>query len=147
MTHTYSDITSVFNEGKLARYEDIYDLDAIKNSLINIFTIQQNEVPGKPDFGNPLKRDVFDLFDNTSESTLFSAVQNAVEKWEPRVTITGLKINLMPEYNRVIVDLRYKPNLIESVENNLLIPLSHNNFTYLNGRTEIEFVSDLVYDH
>jgi len=138
--YTYRDISSVFNLGKLARYKDDYDLDAIKNSLRNIFVVQKNEVPGKPNFGNPLNRDTFDLFDNISESVLFSAIENAIEKYEPRVRIVDLKIHLSPEFNRIIIDLRYEAIMAdETITDNLLIPFSHNNFTYLNGRRIEEF--------
>ena len=143
--YIYRDLSSVFSNGTLARYSDDYDLAAIKNSILNIFTIQQNTCPGKPTFGNPLQRDTFDLFDSVSESTLYSAIENAIEKWEPRVTVKAIEINLMPELNRIIVDLRYEAIIDGGLEvDNLMMPFSHNNFTYLNGRTEMDFVSPLA---
>ena len=142
--YTYKDLSSVFHHGKLAKYEDDYDLDAIKNSLRNIFVVQKNEVPGKPNFGNPIERDIFDLFDNVTESTLFSAIQNAIEQYEPRITIVDLKINLAPELNRIIIDLRFEAIMAdETISDNLLIPFSHNNFTYLNGRKIEEYISQI----
>ena len=138
--YTYKDISSVFNHGKLARYKDDYDLEAIKNSLRNIFVIQQNEVPGKPNFGNPIQRDIFDLFDNLTEATLYTAIENAIEKYEPRVTLKDLKITFAPEYNRIIIDIRYEAIMADAtITENLLIPFSHNNFTYLNGRKIEEY--------
>jgi len=140
--YTYRDISPVFNGGGLARYNDDYNIEAIKNSLRNIFVVQQNTVPGKPAFGNPLASDIFDLFDNVTESTLFSAVQNAIEKYEPRVTLTDLKITLSPEFNRIIVDLHYEAVMEdETITDNLLLPFSHDNFTYLNGRVYSDFTA------
>ena len=143
--YVYRDFSPVFNNGSLARYQDDYNLDAIKNSLINIFTIQQNDCPGKPDFGNPLQRDTFDLFDSVSEATLFSAIQNAIEKWEPRVTVQNLNVSLLPELNRIVIDLRYEAIVNDiAIVDNLMIPFSHNNFTFMNGRASTDFVSKLA---
>ena len=143
--YRYKDVGPVFNNGVLAKLEDNLDIVAIKNSLRNIFIVQKNTMPGKPWFGNPLDTTIFDLFDQTTEMTAFSAVQNAIAKFEPRVELTDLKISILPEFNRIIVDLKYGVHLADSVvSDNLLIPFSHNNSTYLNGRGSKEFVTHLT---
>ena len=52
----YRDIKPKIDESKALRgYNTVEDLEAIKNSLRNIFLVNKNECPGKPKFGNPLK--------------------------------------------------------------------------------------------
>jgi len=141
--YNYRDVAPVFNKNKLARLEDVYDIEAIKNSIRNIFIIEQNTLPGKPWFGNPLKTELFELFSSTTEETFLAAVENAVAKFEPRVTITDLAITLAPEFNRIIVDLQFVTDSItQNTTYNMAIPFSHNNFTFLNGRETMSYESD-----
>jgi phage baseplate assembly protein W len=134
--YTYRDISPKLHEGKLKGYNNAFDVDAIKNSLMNIFLVQKGEVPGKPQFGNPLQLDLFDTFDYFSESSMKTAIQVEVEKYEPRAEVTEILINLMEEYNRIIIEVRYKINLKENnIEDSIYLPFSANDFSYLSGRT------------
>ena len=133
--YTYKDISSVFDNNKLARLQSNYDEAAIKNSLINLFVIQKNTVPGKPWFGNPLNTDLFDLFNNTTEDTMLSAIQNTVAIFEPRITVKDISITFLPEYNRIIAEIYYVFVFKDhSINGSVEIPFNHNNHSYLDGR-------------
>lgn len=120
---------------RFAGYEIVGDELAIRNSLLNIFVVQKGEVAGKPEFGNPLNIKVFDLFDYFNASLMRSQVINIVEKYEPRVTVIDVKINELPEYNRIIIQLEYSYVIDNSIRyDTLSIPYAHNNISYLGGR-------------
>ena len=132
--------TGIFS---LEGYSDSLDIEAVKNSLRNIFLIQKNTVPGKPWFGNPLNRDVFDLFDDLSKYSIEAAIENAIERFEPRVTLENVEVDLMPEFNRIIITIEFQVIIDGHLnKDNLVIPFSHNNFTYLEGRPSSVFVSE-----
>ncbi len=136
--HTYRDLSSKISDDVLIGLKHSDDQEAIKNSLRNIFLVQKNTVPGKPWFGNPLETDVFDLFDTTSEQTIESAIRSEISRFEPRVKVVSLSINLMPEYNRIIVELVYNARVNnKTVVDTLYMPFNHNNHTFMGGRTEI----------
>jgi phage baseplate assembly protein W len=93
-------------------------------------------MPGNPQFGNPLRLSLFDNFDFFTESTLKTAIRVEIEKYEPRVTLLDVKIDLMQEYNRVLVEVIYTINLNNGVtQDSLILPFSANDMTYLSGRT------------
>jgi len=120
---------------RFAGYNIVGDELAIRNSLLNIFTVQKGEVAGKPEFGNPLNFKVFDLFDYFNASLMRSQIINIVEKYEPRVTIQDVVINELPEYNRIIIQVQYSYVIDNSIRyDTLSIPYAHNNISYLGGR-------------
>lgn len=117
-------------------YNSSFDLEAVKNSLMNIFLVNRGEMPGKPQFGNPLQLSVFDNFDYFTESSMTQAIRVAVEKYEPRVTVLEVNISEMPEYNRLIVEIRFSVNLKENnIQDSIYLPFSRNDYTYLGGRS------------
>jgi len=136
--YTYRDLQSKISNDVLIGFDDSYDLEAIKNSLRNIFLVQKNTVPGKPWFGNPLETDVFDLFDTTTEETIESAIRSEIGKFEPRVQVISLSVELMPEYNRIVVELEYQAIVSNKVvTDTLYMPFNHNNLTFMAGRLEM----------
>ena len=133
--NTYTDFSPIYSKSKLAGYKRVTDLDAIKNSLKNIFVIQKNDVPGKPWFGNPLQTEIFELFTQTTESTALSAIENAIAKFEPRVSVTNVNVTPSPELNRIIVELEYEVNSTnEILQDSVMLPFQHNDFSFLGGR-------------
>jgi phage baseplate assembly protein W len=131
----YRDLEPRIGE-KLRGYDSAFDQEAIKNSLMNIFLVQRNEVPGKPQFGNPLQLSLFDNFDYFTESSMKQAIKIEIDKYEPRVTLIDININLMPEYNRIVIEVVYQINLKENnIVDSIYLPFSQNDHTYLGGRT------------
>jgi phage baseplate assembly protein W len=125
------------NNDKLIGLNNSDDQEAVKNSLRNIFLVQKNSTPGKPWFGNPLDTNVFDLFDTTTEETIESAIKSEIGKFEPRVKVTNLNVELMPEFNRIIVELQYETQVNNKIiTDTLYMPFNHNNHTFMGGRTE-----------
>ena len=136
-TYTYRDISSKINRDVLVGYNNSYDMEAIRNSLRNIFLVQKNTVPGKPWFGNPLETDVFDLFDTTTEATIEAAIRSEVDKFDPRVYVINVTVDLMPEFNRIIVQLDFEARVNnKSMQETLYMPFNHNNHTFMAGRSE-----------
>ena len=138
----YKDIKPKVQGDKLIGYDYVTELEAIKNSLRNIFLVNKNEVPGKPNFGNPLKMELFDLFDDFSVTTIETAIKNEVELFEPRVHVEYVNVVMAPEYNRIIVELVYSVLLYNNVyKDALYIPFSHNSLTAVDTRKEISVKS------
>lgn len=131
----FSDIDPTFKRDALIGYSLEYDEDAIKNSLLNIFTIDKGDVPGKPGFGNPMNIGLFDLFDFHNQKTLEAAVENVVATYEPRVTLHNIVIVEAPEFNRIIIQLEYSFIIDDTINfDTLEVPYSHNTISFLGGR-------------
>ena len=134
----YSDIKPVQSPHGLVSYKTVTDIEAVRNSLINLFTVQKNEVPGKPWFGNPLRLSVFDLFDAFTSKTLENAIVSEVRKYEPRIDIQKVNVVLSPEDNRIVVSITYTVNLEDKMINETMyLPFAHNSYSFLGARNII----------
>ena len=105
----YVDITPSIRPSDLSLvgYSRSEDIEAVKNSLKNIFLIRLGEVPGKPWFGNGLYTILFDPIDNFTTKFITEHIRNQLEKYEPRVQLVSLNVENKPEYNRIDVKMNY----------------------------------------
>lgn len=132
----YVDIDAIYSKNSLSGYKLEYDEFAVKNSLLNIFTINKGEVPGKPGFGNPMDITLFDLFTFFNVKDMETAIGNAIARYEPRVNLSKITIIEAPEYNRLIIQLEYSFVVQDGIYYDTLeIPYSHNAISFLGGRT------------
>ena len=103
----YVDISPKKLNNKLVGYGIKEDLEAVENSLKNLFTIRKGEVPGKPFLGNPLPIYLFDNIGFFEKKSIKTAMINVVEKYEPRVKIVDIKIEEHKEYNAINIIMDY----------------------------------------
>lgn len=134
-SYIYSDYKPVYNNEVLQGYDKAYDIEAIKQSLINLFVIAQYEVPGKPEFGNPLNIRVFELFDKFEESIIESSIRTLVTNYEPRVLLDDVRVTAMEELNRLIVEIDY----FVIIDNNIVgdtitLPFMKNSRSWIDAR-------------
>ena len=89
-----------------------YDVDAIMNSLNNIF----KTVPGErflvPTFGANLRRYLFDPVTKAIANQIGSEVVRAIESWEPRVTVDRVEVIGDPEEHQYDVTIIITINAI-----------------------------------
>jgi phage baseplate assembly protein W len=130
----YTDVTPKYNkQNSLIGYSLVNDLEAVKNSLRNLFSISQGEVAGKPWLGNPLNVSLFDQIDYFTAYTLHKGIKNTVERFEPRVQIENLVVNSYPERNQIDIVLDYWVLINnEQIFDQTVISLSYNTLTLIN---------------
>ncbi len=132
---TYSDIKPVYSNSSLRGYEIVNDIEAVRNSLMNIFLVQKGEVPGKPKFGNPIRMKIFDLMDSFGEETIKTAIENEVHLYDPRINIKKVEVIKSPEYNRIVIEIHYEIILYNKIYvDTLYIPFTHNTMSYIGMR-------------
>ena len=106
--HTYVDLhldieeatvpTSLTNDrlqGKDIKVD--YDVDAIMNSLNNIFKTSPGERFLVPLFGANLRRYLFEPVSKSIATQIGSEILRAIEQWEPRVTVDRIEVIGDPE--------------------------------------------------
>ena len=69
-----------------------YDLNAIRNSIINLFNTSPGDRILLPDYGINLKSYVFENMSDSTSRLLGRAIKTAIEQWEPRVTIVSINV-------------------------------------------------------
>ena len=84
-----------------------YDLNAIRNSLKNLF----NTVPGErfllPEYGSDVRRHVFEPVTESTSRRIGRAISIAISKWEPRIRLLNLDITGFADQNeyQIIIEL------------------------------------------
>lgn len=95
----------------------------IKNDLLQLLLTVPGERSFRPDFGTPIKSTLFEPIDNFTMLTLRSAILVAIKKFEPRVRVADIIINLNSDENtisiKVLCSLTINPNTKLNVELNL----------------------------
>ena len=109
-TYTYADISMSSeqynsNINKLKpnwRIKKNKDVDAVKNSVKNILTWNQGERILLPDFGNTIKKFLYEGINDINSEQIVNECKMLMTKWEPRV----------------VIDRLFKKDSIEDQENN-----------------------------
>lgn len=83
-----------------------YDINAIKNSLINLF----NTAPGErfllPDYGCDLRQFIFEPMNDFTSRQIGETIRRNIKKWEPRVRIISINIDAYTDRNEYEIFLK-----------------------------------------
>lgn len=82
LSKQYSD-----NEKTKLKVDNLKDIEAIKNSLHNIFTWIPGERILNPEFGCNLRRLLYNGITEFNKEQIAAEIRQSVSKWEPRVKI------------------------------------------------------------
>jgi len=82
-----------------------YDLNAIRNSIRNLF----NTIPGErfllPEYGSDLRRYIFEPVTETVSRQIGREVSDAIRKWEPRIRLLNIDIAGYEDRNEYVITL------------------------------------------
>lgn len=96
-TAIYSDLDPNLERGTDGDIKRQTGLSAIGNSLTNIVTTFQGERRMLQEFAVSIYEMLFEPIDETTAYILAERVLQAIEYWEPRVTITNFDIEPRPD--------------------------------------------------
>ena len=110
MAILYSDINANYGvDGKPARLDNI---QSIEMSLENIMGTTYGERFFLPMFGSDILRIVHEPMNDTTVSRLLDSITDAIDRWEPRVTVRYDRSDVIADYdqNRYRVFITYVIN-------------------------------------
>lgn len=102
------------------------DIQAIKNSVRNILMIQKGTLPGDPEFGSRLSEVIFDPMDGVIKHLQETFIREQVQRYEPRVRITDVEFDEIPEYNRLNIKMNFDyldKRTGEIISDNMSLPI------------------------
>lgn len=106
---TYSDLDFRFrlnpNTGDFALKKDV---EAVKQSVINILLTSRGERPFAPDFGGDLQAYLFENFDDVTVATIENTIVNTLRNYEPRVRILTVDVGNLDYRNalRITIEMQ-----------------------------------------
>ena len=105
----YSDINkNYYIDRQTSDFKKEYDVDAVRNSVINILTTKKMERRMLPEFGASLEQLLFEPITDLTSERIRKVIEEALNNWEPRVEVTAINIkadednmmyNIIVEYN------------------------------------------------
>jgi phage baseplate assembly protein W len=136
--YVYRDLSPVINDETLKGYSSDFDVDAIKNSLINIFLVSKTETPGHPEFGNSLNMSLFEVIDTYTIKTIESEMYSALSNFDPRIHLESLDFQAFEDLNRIVVEIVYSIIVNDNkIYETIYLPFSSNDKSFLSGRNTI----------
>ena len=82
-----------------------YDVESVKQSVINILLTNAGERPFNPKFGGCLNGYLFDNFDGITAAAMENTIVNTLRNWEPRVRVDKVDITDLSHRNALRVSL------------------------------------------
>ena len=104
----FKDISMTFQTNPLTK--DLIVLkneNAIARSVKNIVFTVPGEKPFNPDFGSRITDSLFENIDDITASQIETELRDSIERFEPRVSITSLKVTANIDENGFDVVLIY----------------------------------------
>jgi phage baseplate assembly protein W len=83
------------------------EIDNIKESITRILMTSPGERVNNPKFGSRFKEFIFEN-ELTIDGELQSEVYNCISRWEPRVTVTDVKVVKKPEEHAAYITVIFR---------------------------------------
>ena len=90
---TYKDYDVSFKKLNNNALSDLTDLQSIQNGLKNIFEWELGQRIILPNFGNSLKRFLYEPITDKLLNSINSEARALIERWEPRVIIENVEVD------------------------------------------------------
>lgn len=102
----YSDFDFSFTRNPITNSVGIKrDVEAVKQSVINILNTNRGERPFRPTFGADIRSYLFENFDPVTQSLLEEQIRIALGNHEPRVRVLSVNVIGRPDANEMRVSL------------------------------------------
>lgn len=95
-----------------------YDVEAIKNSLRNIFTTKKGQKILNPDFGTALEQFLFTQITNANARAIGNVILRDVTLYEPRIKVSNVIVN--PSIDRQIYEIAIYYTLLDINKQNII---------------------------
>jgi phage baseplate assembly protein W len=85
---------------------DVFDVDAIVQSVIELLKTREGERAFEPEFGLFLEGLLFDLMDQGAALQVYNQVVDKLERYEPRVLLDVSRSDVVPDPDNNIFEVK-----------------------------------------
>ena len=100
-----SESTSLETTGNGRDIKAAFDLNAIRNSLRNLFSTSKGERSLLPEYGADLRQFIFEPINESTAQRIGRGISRALERWEPRVQLINLDVVGVIDSHEYIITL------------------------------------------
>lgn len=108
VTRRYTDINLIFNPHPYTK--DLLvrkNIDAVKTSIRNLILTKNYERPFRSDIGCQVNNLLFENAGPSTISALKTTIQNVIEKYEPRATISNINVIDNFDSNEIGIEITF----------------------------------------
>lgn len=109
----YSDLSYNPQLNQLGDATKLTNMDSIKQSVKTIVLTRPGSRLFEPDFGCGVGNYLFELIDTDTADALKKLITNALGKYEPRITVSDVVVNVNNDANSMDVEITY---LIQEIQ-------------------------------
>lgn len=88
--------------GSSGDFQVSQDIEVILQSIYVILNTPKGSRIWQPKFGCNLKNYVWDLLDDTTFENIQESVRNALEQWEPRISVNDVEVDKVDDVSKTI---------------------------------------------
>lgn len=86
--------------------QSLFDVESVKNSVINAFTTSPGEKLLNPTYGIDLRRYIFEPVDRFTSEAIRDDIETKLPNIEPRITLKGVEVLEDAENNQYLIKLQ-----------------------------------------
>ena len=119
---------SLYQQDEIKDINVDYDINALKNSLYNLFTTTPGEKILNPDYGLDLKQYLFDSATIRVAENIRDEIYRQVRVYEPRVKINDVHIKILEDVNEFDIFIYYSVPTLNISKVSMFGTLARNGF-------------------
>lgn len=85
------------------------DSESVKQAVKNLLLTNFYERPYNPTFGSDVKASLFEPYSGFTEENLRTAINDAIDNFEPRVELLDIRFGGDPDRNELVVSIIFRP--------------------------------------
>lgn len=97
-----------FSSKESSRNFKLYDIDLVKQDLINHFYIRKGEKLENPEFGTVIWDMIFENFTEDVKTTIAKDVEDIIN-YDPRISVNAVQVDTTEQGIRIQADVTYIP--------------------------------------
>jgi phage baseplate assembly protein W len=127
---SYNVGNTLYQKPEINDFKLDYDINAIKNSLANLFSTTPGEKVLNPEFGMDLRKYLFDPATRDVAENIRDEIYRQIAKFEPRVKIQNINITVLEDVNEFDITLVINIPSLNIINVPLLGTLNNNGYVF-----------------
>jgi phage baseplate assembly protein W len=127
---SYNVGNTLYQKDEINDFKNDYDINAIRNSLVNLFTTTPGDKVLNPEFGMDLRKYLFDPATKSVAENIRDEMYRQITKFEPRVKIKNLHITVLEDVNEFDITLIIDIPTLSIIDITLFGTLNNNGYIF-----------------